>query len=158
MGHSIVVISSLAEGGSADDIPVVPISVEELGGIDGEGRDFGVEPDTYFGVTPGGLDDIPRPEALPERKEGGGGIIAPFGTMAGRVGKRRRHALDDPAPCEDMVESVLDSNKWRYRLKWLPPFPVLFSTFLKWESRLAFRVFLAEVKFSSQTIFQRPEF
>ena len=135
------------------------MSVEELGGIGGEGRDFCVEPETDFGVAPGGLDDMPSPEALPERKEGGGGIIAPFGAMTGRVGKRRRwYALDDPAPWEDMVESALDSNKRRYRLKWLPPFPVLFSTFLKWESRLAFRVFLAEVKFSPQTIFQRPEF
>ena len=47
---------------------------------------------------------MPSPEALPERKEGGGGIIAPFGAMVGRVGKRRRwYALDGPAPWEDMV-------------------------------------------------------
>ena len=153
----MIVVSSRAEGGSPDDIPGVPASVEELGGIGGEERDFGVAPEAYFGVTPGGLDDIPGPEVLPERKEGGGGIIAPFGAMTGRVGKRRRwYVPDDPAPGEDMVGSALDSNKRRYRLKWLPP--VWFSTFLKWESRLAFRVFLAEVKFSSQTIFQRPEF
>ena len=56
---------------------------------------------------------------------------------------------------------------WNQQLKWLLGcFLFLISiglgiigsfTFLKWASLLAFRVFLAEVKFSSQTIFQRPE-